>query len=945
VDLLAGMSLDLSDQPEEALKKFEKADVEGSNRDLVERAAKLNAAEGTGAESLETFAPWLRLISKGGQGVILARKNVPLARARIADALEIARLFLLEESGGTGNKLFELQSQQLTEAIGDGLMVLLTDKASDKDKRDAEARMRKSISLLNLHIIGAGRVREYSRYMVLMEVVLKDAAWWDDVTHGKKGPLVGKLLDSATGKLNTLYLDWIGNIRTEQMKRLLEIILALQAFLKDVPQLGTEWEGMDALLARSTPGLRSEIRKLGKALHAIFPEAEIHRLISQDDDPQGLVLDFVLSTLDIIETQLRTNQKIDVNSFKSGLIRHGKSRLSQITSEKSDNAGVIAIELGDDIGSANWSEAVEVLEQGRAKAGKSKFGELPYIWDLLEFGPLIQSGRLEQAEQALDRAANTCPDIAWELELGRMQLALSRGRLGEAYAALDRYAEGSANFHRSFLWLSTAIKSEWPFIRFSYKKSHSVTGAMLDPEEGRGEIEAVVETDEFDTEEEKSTSSKSLSVAVEQGGSPAHAAQTALLLKAWLALRAGDDQTAGKILADLQIAQWEYQSDVEVLAEEDSTRIYSRSGNFGRKLYEPRLGMWVATLAELRGHRRLAHDLMKLVQESVDTATEKGPPAPSKSHFAPYAWFSSTCDSQSDLSEDTPGLLKMIVCDPPMLEWQKQLAPYRKVVILRTMQLAGQSVPNTEWVTSLRALSASDPVGVPLWAIELDHAWRSGDVNLIPADAGGAGLMARAELGGADVLPVARLQGMACEAAMLEIQKNNSPGAKAVELAKMCSSGTVIAKVFHQTKPEDFADLAHRISWLMDWEKKIASGIGRGRQLKNIESDALALWVAKTSRTLKFGGAHFAESARALAKDAGERSWYRVAMALRIDAIAAELVNSQPPGETPEAILDDYYRWKLGKSRYSLFLKRLAYRSQTPADETSFARQFLAESQ
>src|SRR5262249_26813842 len=116
----------------------------------------------------------------------------------------------------------------------------------------------KNIVALDIQPMGTGKIRDSSRFMAVIEVVLKDLLWFGEgsaqseeskkkqAKAATKDPLQAKALESATRKLNLLVREWKTTAKSDAAQHTLNLVLALQAFLKNVPQLevNENWKNM-----------------------------------------------------------------------------------------------------------------------------------------------------------------------------------------------------------------------------------------------------------------------------------------------------------------------------------------------------------------------------------------------------------------------------------------------------------------------------------------------------------------------------------------------------------------------------------------------------------------------------------------------------------------------------------------------------------------------------
>jgi len=784
---------------------------------------------------------------------------------------------------------------------------------SPESEDAALAKAGRLIGAIDLRVVD-GPGRETSLWLVLTEVVVKDGLWVADVLL-RRGRARRAPLESAQDKALLLHQAW--EPETLLGRYALRLVVALQRSLAILPKLfgGDERSVWKALRG---PGVGEALGIIAKDLREESRDLEAD--LRSSDEVHLLLLALLLAAMEAPTGRLPEDWFENLQAaVRAEAARLAGSVLADVEGANvralsAFLAGVLAWEDGDLSDVERWAT------RGRGWSRGTLFERHDYIWGLLRFRAL-ESEDPAGALAELDAVARACPGLAWQLEPARAWGAFSSGEAGALAAAcdhLDRYLAGARRrltgnltarlrLHARAGSTVASADVEIPLLRLLGTRSDPAkSGAGLGVAGGRPHA-------------------KESGWSLHSQGGPREAAATALLMRAWLGLLAGDDRQVGRTLSELQALRQGL--DPRWLTErlgEDLPDLPAA----GAHLRDPLLALWVGTLAELRGHRRLGDELLRWVA-SEWAESEEDPPK-----------GVSVCPG--DVPEEPEGerlLERQTRCLAPLLAAGRYGAnALWEVVHLRTRRLLGRSVPPEPWREALRRASSEAPSLLPGWAPGLDSAWTDRRAERVPDGAGAAAALARLVLSGQGDRDRVVAGGYGCELATQGFSMDGAARAAAVRGAEACGDGPLrLAGMLEAVQAQEDPLVAFR---------QLLAATDLAGRLPGATLLSRVTWelgVRTLNRIVARAPAEAVGPARQLAAMAARHQDYAIAIDLRTAALAIEHATDAPAGEDPEAVLTDARRWSVANPA-TAFLKRVSDPTLDAAARKAAALDFLRPS-
>ena len=344
------------------------------------------------------------------------------------------------------------------------------------------------------------------------------------------------------------------------------------------------------------------------------------------------------------------------------------------------------------------------------------------LLDVMEYRSSQRLSDPSRAEKALSRVQQECPGLAPELGLARAAIAPDREA---AYREIDLAMRAAVARGSDSPLAQLAVTYQAGEFELSLRLSNRNFG-LRDRKGGDFGIHPTFRTTP------REVYAIDWSFVDETETSVAPLVGDALALKAWVAMANDDDRTAGQALSDilglyhnLDLAVFGQAGHIAPAAHQNVLNVF----------HDPRIPLWLATVAELRGHRAIAARLFAhaLRREAWDDA---GHPALQDARDV-------KCSVNYKFPEESHPALKHTRCEVPSLFSSYIDAPdLHELVYLRTaraiLQTPEFSFPRAvadhlkSYDRVLAAAPAVAPRLVPAWAPALDLALRPGSRLSIP---------------------------------------------------------------------------------------------------------------------------------------------------------------------------------------------------------------------
>jgi hypothetical protein len=913
-------------RPQVAAAELELAELTGNNAAVMDRRNAARATKG-GETHLETMEPWVRIMQRLIQSWILEQyqKDAKTARARFAEALDLLMRLLSVEAGSDPDWQQQLSRAQTVIESTVGAMIDAGVKGVADPFSDPAAA--KAASALHIAPTSQPATKSVSRLLTLASVGMRDYIFSNALDNSVTDAHL-KMLEGATTDMLALTENWKGDLDPDS-RRLLFLGMAVQSFLKVIPAIIKDGRDPTAILANTDGAVGRQLQSLADKLAAQYPDEEIGRRLLYDDDVRLVSLDLIRTALESITSQVRKYGRADKERLMQSFVTQLDKRLKELDPTKPSDVAMALTYLEDSF-SSNEKEMLEALKTIQSRRAGTAFAGHEYLWPALSFDPLMKQGLTSEAAQALDTLRKRCPPLANEAELGAMRLEAASRNWARAQEALDRYASGADRGNMSFGWLGMFLTVGARNMFLRYDTAHSLGGILLGDSFAYSKLEASL------VKADKLRIPAPAQLFAEKAGQPSDAAETALMLKAWIAMKAGDDASLGRLLVSLVESSKERTNEgaTDLLTDFDR-----RFNPYARTLFEPRMFFWIATLAELRGFRALAEEMMQFVASDLSENPEiifKGVPGAGQASGARY-WFDFSCLRDDG---DSSTLEKLVECDPSMLLWENRLGPYRQLAVLRARRFVGKFVSEKDWGDAVEAVRKLDSAILPAWALQVDRAWRSdasvSAVSGVPAAIVG---LRQASLAIPNAIVAAGETPYACEAVWIALYQLTQRVPELKQLADHCGDTRLLVEALLQDR---FLTGRHVIDSLKDIiriTEAITRSVSAEVSHAELESQALSLLRRLTPDML--AEAELAADLRELAERARALGLTQFSLALRTCALASEIKTGAGPSESPQNIFEDRQRASLRPDKYSNLLVRLAFRNPGPDEAVKLVDQFL----
>jgi hypothetical protein len=880
----------VADNPKGALALLADAELEGSNKDLLEQ--RLAALKQNTKQDLRLLAPWLRVATRVTQGMMWASStpsDPARAKAAIAEGADMLRQLIDATVIRTAGNAPATGVDGLTAALE-----VLAHNWIDGGRPSED--LWKSAAAVDVRLTSGPHAR-MMRWLALVEVVLKDSLWLNDSKEGRQAALHNATLRSATDKLNAVVNQWFPLVEAKSQKHVLRLMLAAQGLVRHIPPAASDADLLEAL-RHPGPGLREELENLRNAVNREFPEAERRRRVLYADDFDGVIPDLFVGAIEIFRRGLDMKSQNVTDALLSAFGSRVDGWLSQLRERKaSKTAALLAYARAALVSGKKEAERnAALLQAAAAQLSGTDAEERRCMWLVFSAAALMNAdGDRARARGALDSTAKACPNVASELELGHARLAAEAGDVAAAYAALDRYAAGAASWFSDY---SITYGYTLPNIMVRYSATHEVTSVMLDPAHhpgGRGNLTFGM----FAASAPEFAPTKGLQVDWRPRGSASSARQLSSLLRAWIAFGADDDAIAGRALGELLgrhvVDGAFYESNIGQQTSSNYVWGVPPRGPVDDVL----LSLWVGTVAELRGHRRLAAELLRRVQESSEREALE--------QQSDERWFVLRCDAADEVQEDSPALVRWAECVPTALQWLTDAGPIQRVAKLRARKLAGLEVPVHEWQSAIAEASTRFPRMVP-----------------------------------ANTPDTAGAPGFACDAAFAQNTDDAGSSPEALRVARQCGAAPVLIPALLAapvTSADDALAVLNEILAMTVALRRNGMGLPPDTETEQIAVIRFAERLMADPARLRHPGA--SAKLRVAANRADDIGWQATALALESLAVLGALDQSSAIEEL-ERVFVRHLEAGFGGTPHAVLLRQLLYASDTPEDRAEHVRRFFA---
>lgn len=706
LSVLAGTWAAMFLSAEDAHDFFVEARSAENNLAVIDRRNALIKA-GTSPRQLEITAPWIHVLARAGEAAVLATQKEPnpaAAKLAVSDGIDMLRRLLLslDQQGGPA---FDTQSNNLM-----ALVEILAHQWIDGEKPTPET-WRRALAV-DIPLAPNSAHATLRRWLALADVVGKDYLWMIDSPEGRRLPNHARALDLATAKLTKLLPDWTSGSKKPATRHLLRVLLAIQLLLRELPPLDDKFGTWIAgLMDNPNSSLSTELKELQKSLEQEFPETERTRQLVYDDNPDALVPDLAIELIarfSAASGRSRTprSQQFNTQFMLNALTGRLEHWASEVKARPVSRVGAIVSYVRHELARNGrlWSDAAAVLTRSsgqiekaldRPEAVRSPGGPNgSCLLTLLAASAHMRASEWDRAMAAMDKTVKQCPSLEADVELGRVRIAATKGDFPGAYAALDRYEKKLTAAYMEFV---LTYDYAAPPIQLTYVGAEMVPAILLPPETVEGSSNMT-----FGLRQDKNPDyprAPALSIELAPKGSVTSAYETQLMMRAWLGFLQGDDAMAGRAISELfpprvRIAGKEIN---DLAAEGGDEFIWTSDAT--RPIEDFVLGLWIATIAELRGHQSLAAKLTDLVKASAEQKPVK----------SEKRWYETACDGSDAIPEDSPRLLKGAECKPTALRWSAKLDPLHALVRLKARKMLEQKVDDSQWDAAVRAAAAALP--------------------------------------------------------------------------------------------------------------------------------------------------------------------------------------------------------------------------------------------
>lgn len=857
-------------------------------------------------EGFALLAPYLQLALTVGQAVVAVKgDDLKGAEQRAQEAIAIAQRFARAElSRKELDRTLGPIADLLAPALRKGAQLAFA--LLRKDQRAIEvarAEVLRAVGALDLQLPAAKDSKDLAearRFLVLAEVLVRDAVYFIDVGLGGRRPTPAHIaaLTIANQKMTGLIEQWQ---RPPMQSRLAYHFLTLaggvQSLVEESPCLVGGVKDLGALwhCGQAMP-FRQALQRMGRELEQEFPREERMFDMASNDDMRTLALDLLLAVLPTPEADL---EGYNVDGAEKGFSARVLQLLEKVQwrDDSSIRPMLTFLALRGSGDQASPERKVEWVRQARLNRSAA-FAGRAFFWD-------VESTRdatsLSEARQAVRAAQQGCPALAGQLDLIRASLEASARNAKEAYAALDRYLTGALSTQRGDVTL--ASKLEW-------QTGHSVFNWEIQVDLRHFARKGAYQTGlTWSTKQDDRKDWTWRTVAL---GTPAESVGQALLLRAWYALLLGDEGVAGRALSDL-ISLHRGMS-ARYLVKDAPPWWDLRSEVW---LPDPLAVFWVGVLAEMHGHLRLSQEMIKLAfnqqrQVPVNARTSdchgdewRAAPLPKE---VPLLLGDSRCQVPTILS------LPRASANPIEL---RRLVHLRAQILARASGLAGVRATPEQLHAELLALGRRRPELAPAWLVTQYAEW----IRNRPASGrhpAAALQRALSVLGPEAEAPLgeAAAGGYDCEIATALLE--GRPRAPlALPYAERCGAGLVrlqaLCQAANQEMDLDRAAVEAEKLW------------GEAERFQGNE-ELITATMAVSDRLLNLLLQERSEQAPTLMRRIAARvvglGLNRSAVALRAQTLAIESLLGAPSGETAAGLLEEARAWGV-KSRDTRYLKLL----------------------
>jgi hypothetical protein len=406
-------------------------------------------------------------------------------------------------------------------------------------------------------------------------------------------------------------------------------------------------------------------------------------------------------------------------------------------------------------------------------------------------------------------------------------------------------------------------------------------------------------------------------------GAPAVAAVDAWLQRAWIAILRQDEESLDRALGELGALTAGL--DPKWLAKNLVDRSLAPPEPTDVVIKDPVLAAWVAVLADLRGHERMARPVLRRAVEDAERLAARGE-------------LSAACEEKEAkaASPDPRALLNRLLCRDPWIASPGTAKALRPLVRLRLQALL--TGKGREWLASIPAAVRAAPTLVPPWVPVYSRAVLDGKPELLGSGPDGPQAAARLHLGRGSVR-VAAENGYPCEAIVAALTPNPLPSVLdlARTYAPRCGHLPTRVEVLLQLSlaEDDPAKVYRLVEEALDFTARFQHGFGT---LAGASWNEALTHVLNTS--LKSSPAMAPSNARGLAARIAAQGEQGAALLLRVDALAVEAWLGAEHKEPPAHVLADAERLQVDVG-VVVFLKKLIFEAPDVASRQALAQAYF----
>ena len=638
---------------------------------LLDTAALLalrNANRGKDDPSaLLLWGPAIKVITQVGRAGLAAFSDRALAerhgQAAVATLMLWARDELRQAELGVP---FEPHVAALETLLNRAVTLALTDDAGRPAAAKAVAQAAAALPVA----LTAGQ-GDAARWLALAGIIARDVVWALGHTGVSAQPEPA-VLQSATQALETLSATWQPESRF--LSASLMLLRATQRTLPALPEL----------LAAKTLDLATVLRKTPHlAAAATALRSELAQRGTPDVRMAGVAqgaLDLLL--VDLLATMLETKLASLADPDVILAVLEGRTRALLSASEAvpgSQSTPVLALLEGWLLAASNRpGPAAEVMARGRAATAKTTFADYPWLFDLHAARWYAEGQQPREALRALDRADAACEGLGWLTAQARARKVphgpASGALFDQARLGATRWRTGGA-----LAELKISLLDGDAMINVTVQMQ--LAALLLRGQSGTLQLAAGNITDDPPAV---------VQWQLRGDGDATSFVVDTLSQEAWHALVAGDDAHGDRTLSHL--------ADLLDLGVDPGWYTAqpgpSPVGPVAHPLIRaPHALLWVATLAELRGHTLTTNRLWRHVR-------------PSDALTAPHYGTQSFCDAENEGLTSTPRANAVRCSAPSELVAElskKDRARFGALVHLRVLKLDGQLVKPAQWKKTLQA--------------------------------------------------------------------------------------------------------------------------------------------------------------------------------------------------------------------------------------------------